>query len=144
MELGRFFNISEWRGVMIGMGPRFSVHYLALPRSQKPQVLMAMFFTRCPCQLLTRCSDSLGPTVHAHAQSICLCRLLKSSCEAWCAYKNLFLPPWVRGRERQGVMETRGYIILMKRWQKGGCYVNGRIIVWQQWVSTAASNPCIN
>ncbi len=114
------FNISELRGVMIGMCPRFPVHYLALLQSQKPQVLMAIFFTRCPCQLLTRCTDSLGPTVHAHAQSICLCLF-------GCRWKALVKPDVpikisfcrrVRGRERQRVMEARGHVILMKQWQK--------------------------
>lgn len=116
------FYISELRGVMIGMRPRFPVHYLALLQSQKPQVLMAIFFTPCPCQLLTRCSDGLGPTVHAHAQSICLCLF-------GCRWKALVKPDVpikisfcyrVRGRERQRVMEGRGicYIneAMTKRW----------------------------
>lgn len=141
------FNTSELRGVMSRMCPRFPVHYLVLLQSQKPQVLMAIFFTRCLCQLLTGCSDSLGPTVHAHARthlSLPLSVLLKSSCEAWCAYKNLFLPQRVRGGERQRVMERQGYVILIKQWQNGGCYMNGRIIGWRQQVSTVAPNPCIN
>lgn len=146
----KVFNISELRGVMIGMCPRFPAHYLPLLRSQKPQVLMADSFPRRPCQLLMRCSDSLGPTVHAHAQSICLCcdgrrskALVKPDAPIKKKKKNLSLPQ-SESRDRRRVMERRGYAILMKRLQKGGCYVNGRIIGWEGWVSTAAQNPCIN
>lgn len=70
----KVFNISELRGVMIRMCPGFPVHYLA--PATEPNATGAngdLFHTLPPCQPVTRCSDSLGPTVHAHAQSICLC-----------------------------------------------------------------------
>lgn len=143
----QIFNISELRDEMIRMCPRFSLHYLAQLQSQKPQVLMAIFFTRHPCQLLTRRSDSLGPTVHAHAQSICLCLF---ECH-WKALvkpdvpKKIFSATESEGqRETESDGETRIYIILMKQWQKGGCDTNGRIVGWQLWVSTVALTPCIN
>lgn len=69
----KVFSASELRGVMTRMCPHFPVHYLALLQSQEPQVLMAIFFTFFLGQLLTCCSDSLGPTVHAHVGIICLC-----------------------------------------------------------------------
>lgn len=101
------FNMSELRGAIIRMCPRFSIHYLAQLQSQKPQVLMAISFTCFPCQLLTRCTDSLGPTVHAHAQSICLCLFgcfSKALVKPDVPIKPFFLPQWVT--------ERWGYIIL--------------------------------
>lgn len=111
------FNMSELRGAIIRMCPRFSIHYLAQLQSQKPQVLMAISFTCFPCQLLTRCTDSLGPTVHAHAQSICLCLF-------GCFSKALVKPdvpikPFFFATVSDGEMGIY-YIILMKQWQKGG------------------------
>lgn len=115
----KVFSPSELRGVMTRMCPHFPVHYLALLQSQKPQVLMAIF-TFFLCQLLTRCSDSLGPTVHARARIICLCVFVwqwKALLKPDVPIKNSFCHrEWEVEKDR--VMGRPWYVILIKQTTK--------------------------
>lgn len=126
--------------VMIGMCPRFPVHYLALLRSQKPQVLMAMFHT-------LPMPTSNTPLWQFGSNCSCTCTVYVSA--SWC-WKALVKPDvpiktsFCHGEwEAVSDGETRIYYI-NEAWQKGGCYMNGRIIGWLQWVNSVVQDSCIN